>query len=96
MHISKQVKRSVLSKSIELDVIVAESDSDLKYKEKIFAMERGPNVYDQILNNGLVGTPDKVADRIRVYSDAGIGQFFLAFQDPFDTKALELFINAIK
>ena len=29
-----------IEKSIELDVIIAESDTDLKYKEKIFAMER--------------------------------------------------------
>ena len=59
-------------------------------------MERGPSVYNQILNNGLVGTPDRVAERIREYTDAGIGQFFLAFQDPFDSKALDVFINAIK
>jgi len=94
--ISKQVNRSVLLKSIELDVIVAESDSDLKYKEKIFAMERGPSVYNQILANGLVGTTDRVAERIREYTDAGVEQFFLAFQDPFDSKALDVFINAVK
>ncbi len=94
--ISKQVNRSVLLKSLELDVIVAESDSDLKYKEKIFAMERGPSVYNQILANGLVGTTDRVAERIREYTDAGVEQFFLAFQDPFDSKALDVFINAVK
>ena len=94
-NISKKFNRSVL-KSIELDVIIAESSADLKYKEKLFAMERGPNVYNQIVRNGLVGIPEMIAERVKEYIDAGIGQFFLAFQDPFDSKALELFMDAVK
>lgn len=94
-NISKKFNRSVL-KSIELDVIIAESSADLKYKEKLFAMERGPSVYNQIVRNGLVGIPEMIADRVKEYIDAGIGQFFLAFQDPFDSKALELFMDAVK
>jgi alkanesulfonate monooxygenase SsuD/methylene tetrahydromethanopterin reductase-like flavin-dependent oxidoreductase (luciferase family) len=82
------------SKSIELDVIIAESDSDLEYKKKIFAMERGPGMYNQTLKHGLIGTPEKVATRVKEYTDAGINQFFLAFQNPFDLKALELFMDA--
>jgi len=53
-NISSKFNRSVV-KSIELDVIIAESSADLKYKEKLFAMERGPSVYNQIVRNGLVG-----------------------------------------
>nr|MDQ3718973.1 LLM class flavin-dependent oxidoreductase [Thermoproteota archaeon] len=94
-NISKKVNRSVL-KSIELDVIIAESSADLKYKEKLVAMERGPSVYNQIVRNGLVGIPEMIAERVKEYIDAGIGQFFLAFQDPFDSKALELFMDAVK
>ena len=94
-NISKKFNRSVL-KSIELDVIIAESSADLKYKEKLFAMERGPNVYNQIVRNGLVGIPEMIAERVKEYIDAGIGRFFLAFQDPFDSKALELFMDAVK
>jgi alkanesulfonate monooxygenase SsuD/methylene tetrahydromethanopterin reductase-like flavin-dependent oxidoreductase (luciferase family) len=86
--------RTITSKSIELDVIIAESDSDLEYKKKIFAMERGPGVYNQILKHGLIGTPEKVAARVKEYTDFGINQFFLAFQNPFDLKALELFMDA--
>jgi alkanesulfonate monooxygenase SsuD/methylene tetrahydromethanopterin reductase-like flavin-dependent oxidoreductase (luciferase family) len=93
--ISKKFNRGVL-KSIELDVIIAESSADLKYKEKLFAMERGPSVYNQILRNGLVGIPEMIAQRVKEYIDAGVGQFFLAFQDPFDSKALELFMDAVK
>ena len=59
-------------------------------------MERGPSVYNQILKNGLVGTPEKIAQRVKEYVDAGVGQFFLTFNDPFDFKALELFIDAVK
>lgn len=94
-NISKKFNRSVV-KSIELDVIIAESSADLKYKEKLFAMERGPSVYNQIVRNGLVGIPEMIAERVKEYIDAGIGQFFLAFQDPFDSKALELFMDAVK
>lgn len=93
--ISKEVGRTV-KRSIELDVIIANSDSDLKQKEQMFMMERGPNVHNQILQNGLVGKPDKITDRVKEYVDAGVEQFLLAFQDPFDAKALHLFIDAIK
>ena len=82
------------TKSIELDVIIADSDSELEYKRKIFAMERGPSVAYQILKNGLVGKPDKITEKIKEYINAGVDQFFLAFQDPFDHKALDLFMNA--
>jgi alkanesulfonate monooxygenase SsuD/methylene tetrahydromethanopterin reductase-like flavin-dependent oxidoreductase (luciferase family) len=92
----KSRTKTTTSKSIELDVIIAESDSDLEYKKKIFAMERGPGVYNQILKHGLIGTPEKVAARVKEYTDIGINQFFLAFQNPFDLKALELFVDAIK
>ena len=94
--ISKKFGSKSITKSIELDVIIASSDSELKYKEKLFAMERGPNVYNQILGHGLVGTPYKIAEKLKDYSDAGIEQFFLAFQDPFDARALELFIDSTK
>src|SRR5919205_1901581 len=60
--ILKSFNRKVL-KSIELDVIIAESPGDLRYKENLFAMQRGPSVYNQILRNGLVGTPDTIATK---------------------------------
>jgi hypothetical protein len=44
-------------KSIEFDVLIAETNSALEYKKRIFAMYGGPLVFDQILNKGLVGTP---------------------------------------
>jgi alkanesulfonate monooxygenase SsuD/methylene tetrahydromethanopterin reductase-like flavin-dependent oxidoreductase (luciferase family) len=49
-----------------------------------------------ILKYGLVGKPSRVAERLKKYIDAGIDQFFLAFQDPFDSNALELFTEAIR
>ena len=83
-----------ITKSIELDVIIADSDSELEYKKRIFAMERGPGVAHQILKDGVVGKPDEIAKRLNEYVNAGIDQFFLAFQDPFDHKALDLFMKA--
>ena len=57
-------------------------------------MERGPGVAHQMLKHGLVGTADKIGERVREYIDAGVNQFFLAFQDPFDSRALESFSEA--
>jgi alkanesulfonate monooxygenase SsuD/methylene tetrahydromethanopterin reductase-like flavin-dependent oxidoreductase (luciferase family) len=84
-----------IRKSIELDVLISGSESDLEYKKKIFAMERGPAVASQMLKHGLVGTPEKIRERLKQYTDAGVEQFLLAFQDPLDTKAIELFIDAV-
>ncbi|HZI69639.1 MAG TPA: hypothetical protein VFD60_00610, partial [Nitrososphaeraceae archaeon] len=73
---------------------ISDSDSDLEYKKRIFSMERGPSVAYQILKHGLVGKPDNIAEKLREYTNAGVDQFFLAFQDPFDHKALDLFMEA--
>ncbi len=86
--------KKIIKKSVELDVIIADTDSDLEYKKRIFAMERGRGVAHQMLKHGLVGTADKIGERLREYIDAGIDQFFLAFQDPFDPRALESFSDA--
>jgi alkanesulfonate monooxygenase SsuD/methylene tetrahydromethanopterin reductase-like flavin-dependent oxidoreductase (luciferase family) len=85
-----------IKKSIELDVIIADTDSDLEYRKRIFAMERGPGVSHQIFKHGLVGKTDKIAERLKEYTDAGVNQFFLAFQDPFDPRALESFSDAFR
>ena len=83
-------------KSIELDVIIAKSDSELEYKKKLFAMERGPAILSQLMGHSLVGKLEDVQQRVRKYIDAGIEQFFLAFQDPFENEAIQLFMNAVK
>ena len=85
--------RRRIAKSIESDIIISESESDLEYKKKLFAMERGPAVANQMLKHGLVGTPEKIRERLKQYTDAGVDQFLLAFQDPLDIKALELFME---
>jgi alkanesulfonate monooxygenase SsuD/methylene tetrahydromethanopterin reductase-like flavin-dependent oxidoreductase (luciferase family) len=92
---NSSTENKTIKKSIELDVIIADSDSDLEYKKKIFAMERGPGVAHQILKHGLVGKPSKIAERLKEYTDAGINQFLLAFQDPFDSRALESFTDVL-
>ncbi|MGI0001352.1 MAG: hypothetical protein ACRD6Q_08990, partial [Nitrososphaeraceae archaeon] len=85
-----------IEKSIELDVIIAESDTDLKYKEKIFALERGPNILHQIKKHGLIGKPTEIAERINEYLEAGVTQFLLSFQDPFDKNSLGSFNDVMK
>ena len=93
-EINRNGDRRRIAKSIELDVIISESESDLEYKKKLFAMERGPAVANRMLKHGLVGTPEKIRERLKQYTDAGVDQFLLAFQDPLDIKALELFMDA--
>ncbi len=83
-------------RSIEADVIIASSEEELRHKEQLFVMERGPNILHQVRQHSLVGTPERVAERIKEYAGAGVEQLLLAFQDPLDTDALELFINAVR
>jgi len=85
-----------LVKSVELDVLIANSDSDLECKKRIFAMERGPAILNQLLKHSLVRKPDDIAARVREYVDVGIRQFFPAFRDPFDNEAIQLFMDAVK
>lgn len=84
-----------ITKSIELDVIISESDSDLKYKKRIFATERGLSMANQIFKQGLIRTPEEVRERLIQYTMVGVNQFLLAFHDPLDNKALELFVDAV-
>jgi alkanesulfonate monooxygenase SsuD/methylene tetrahydromethanopterin reductase-like flavin-dependent oxidoreductase (luciferase family) len=74
--IDKGIDRKI-ERSLELDVIIAESVTDLEYKEKIFAMERGPNILHQIRKHGLIGKSTTVAERIKEYLDAGVNSFLL-------------------
>jgi alkanesulfonate monooxygenase SsuD/methylene tetrahydromethanopterin reductase-like flavin-dependent oxidoreductase (luciferase family) len=95
-HIIDRYPSKKIERSIELDVIIAESTSDLEYKEKIFAMERGPNILHQIQKHGLIGKPTTVTERIKEYLEVGVTQFFLAFQDPLDIDSLKLFNDVVK
>jgi alkanesulfonate monooxygenase SsuD/methylene tetrahydromethanopterin reductase-like flavin-dependent oxidoreductase (luciferase family) len=51
-------------------------------------------VANRMLIHGLIGTLKKIRERLKQYTDAGVDQFLLAFQDPLDIKALELFMDA--
>ncbi len=83
-------------RSIELDVIIANSNKELQDQKKVLAVERGPKAYRQVLQKGLVGTPKEIQSKISAYIKLGIDQFFLAFQDPLDPKSMELFMQSVK
>ncbi len=89
---SKMTDRDIV-RSLELDVVIADSDSELQQKENQFARERGL-AYDA--DRGLVGKPDAIAEKVRAYEKAGVQQMLLAFLDPLDGRALELFIEAVR
>jgi alkanesulfonate monooxygenase SsuD/methylene tetrahydromethanopterin reductase-like flavin-dependent oxidoreductase (luciferase family) len=88
--------KNKIIRSIELDVIIAKSHSELEYKKKLFMMNRSPNDLARFMNNGLVGTPEDIKEKIKEYVKAGVDQFFLAFPDPFKHDDLELFIDSVK
>ena len=96
IHITDKSSDRKIERSIELDVVIAQSITDLEYKQKLFAMERGPNVLHQIQKHGLIGNTTTVSEKIKEYLEAGVTQFLLAFQDPFDTSSIELFNDVIK
>jgi alkanesulfonate monooxygenase SsuD/methylene tetrahydromethanopterin reductase-like flavin-dependent oxidoreductase (luciferase family) len=89
-------KSDKIIRSIEVDVIIAESDSELEYKKKLFMMDRGPGVFNHIMSNGIVGTPENIKQKIKEYVNVGVDQFFLAFPDPFAHDDLELFMDCVK
>ena len=60
------------------------------------AYKQGAMELSQLLKHSLVGKPEDIAQKIRKYIDAGIDQFFLAFQDPFEYEAIQLFMNTMK
>jgi hypothetical protein len=53
-------------------------------------------ITSQLLKHSLVGKPEDIAQKVRKYIDAGIDQFFLAFEDPFEYEAIQLFMNTVK
>lgn len=85
-----------ITKSVELDVIIAETSKALEVKKKIFEMERGINTFNAITQKALIGTPDTVRARIEEYKLSGVTQFLLVFLDPHDLDAIELFMDCVK
>lgn len=85
-----------LTRSIELDVIIASTQEELKSKKKGFTIERDVSLGSTILNRGLIGTPDLVQQKVMEYIDMGVNQFLLAFQNPYDLASIKLFMNSMK
>lgn len=70
----------------ELDQLILETAS----RQNVAAEELGAS-----LSNAIVGTPERCAERIRGYVDAGIRYLFLIFPDPTPTRGLELFARKV-
>lgn len=83
-------------KSIELEVLIAESEKELQKKKAVLEKERGTEAYNQILGRGLIGICDEIHSLVSKYVDLGVEQFLLAFQDPFDVESIELFMKSVK
>ncbi len=77
-------------------MIIANSDSDLEYEKRLFAMERGSVIPNQLLEHSLVGKPEDIVRKVREYMQVGIEQLFLAFRDPFEYDAIQLFMDTVK
>lgn len=85
-----------VTKSVELDVLIADTPRELEDKKKKFTVERGINSVNPVVNRALIGTPDIVRARIMDYVKKGVTQFLLAFLDPYDLKAIEMFMDCVK
>jgi alkanesulfonate monooxygenase SsuD/methylene tetrahydromethanopterin reductase-like flavin-dependent oxidoreductase (luciferase family) len=71
--------KKIIKKSVELDVIIDDTESELEYKKRIFVLERGLGRAHQILKHGPVGKTDKIPERLETYIDAGVNRFFLSY-----------------
>jgi alkanesulfonate monooxygenase SsuD/methylene tetrahydromethanopterin reductase-like flavin-dependent oxidoreductase (luciferase family) len=78
-------KESDVVKSWQGPVLIARNENQLAEKLKKYPPERG----------AFVGTPEKVAEGIQEYVDAGAQYFMLYFQDDVGLESLELFAEKV-
>ena len=78
-------------------VFIGEDDAELEQLIRQAAQEANATAgeYRASLSNAVVGTPQRCAEQIQAYVDAGISYFFLIFPNPTPTRGLELFAREV-
>ena len=74
-------------------VVVVETESELDKLADAAGMTNAS--YRESLGNAVWGTPDRCANKLQTYADAGITYFFLLFPDPIVTDRMELFASEV-
>jgi alkanesulfonate monooxygenase SsuD/methylene tetrahydromethanopterin reductase-like flavin-dependent oxidoreductase (luciferase family) len=81
-------------RTVNLGLAVGEDEGEVARQEENLRLMFGP-MTDLVRPGILVGTPDRVIDRVREYAAAGAEWVILALRAPFDWKGLELFIREV-
>lgn len=84
-----------LGRSLEIDGFLARSDAGVAELLELVRSERGSaEDLDAVFERALVGTPDRVADRLRGLRSVGVDQVVVALHDPHDREAVEALVLA--
>jgi len=88
---------SAIEISHNANVVLAEDEAALEAMLATAAARRGVALgeYERSLGNAIVGTPDRCAERVQQYVDAGITYFFLLFPHPIEPGTLRLFAREV-
>jgi alkanesulfonate monooxygenase SsuD/methylene tetrahydromethanopterin reductase-like flavin-dependent oxidoreductase (luciferase family) len=76
--------------------LVGADEADLRARGERLAEWRGAAVdLDELARSWIVGTPDRVVERLREYADAGVGRVMLQHHLIDDDAALELIASEV-
>ena len=81
-------------RTVNLGLAVGEDEAEVARQEENLRLMFGP-MTDFVRPGILVGTPERVTQRLQEYATAGAEWVILALRAPFDWKGLELFIREV-
>jgi alkanesulfonate monooxygenase SsuD/methylene tetrahydromethanopterin reductase-like flavin-dependent oxidoreductase (luciferase family) len=89
--ICSEIGRKNIEKSIELDVVVAMNDEDLKKKYKKYIQIRMVDENHDVVKSCIKGKPEDCIKIVESYIKLGVERFTLAFNNFPETDDLEIF-----
>lgn len=86
IEVSHNARTLIAETSAEFDEMVARGAAQ---------SNMSPSAYRESLSGAIAGTPDRCAEQIQKYVDAGITYFFLIFPDPVSVDQLRIFAREV-
>lgn len=85
-HMNRSGER--VRRSLEIDAVVGATTAGAAGALDALKRDRASEDLDRVLNRALVGTPDRVAERLLELNAVGVDQLVMAAHDPHDPDAL--------
>jgi alkanesulfonate monooxygenase SsuD/methylene tetrahydromethanopterin reductase-like flavin-dependent oxidoreductase (luciferase family) len=87
--------RDRVARALEIDVFVAGSSEGLAELDGQLRSERGSQRAEQVMSRSIHGLAGDLPAQLAALESAGVDQLLLAFHDPHDISALEIFARAM-